>query len=142
MKNTVEISTPKMLKTEHSRLIFNACFGAVLGYFTYEIIYWMNPFVPKATSSWMLAFLIGVMRQHALHRYYTFRSTSPYLLSLFRAYLMYSGSLVLGAALNYVLIEILHFHHRIGWIACLLITAAISLFFLKRFVFKPNEMIV
>jgi hypothetical protein len=52
---------------------------------TYEIIYWFNPFEPRATTSWAVSFLIGVTRQHGLHRMLTFTHQSPYWPSLGRA---------------------------------------------------------
>jgi hypothetical protein len=52
---------------------------------------------------------------------------------------MYSGSLFFGAGVNWVLTEVLNINHRLAWVCCLSITASISFFFLKRFVFKTNE---
>jgi putative flippase GtrA len=122
---------------EQIRLVCTAILGAGIGWVTYEIIYWLNPLdSSRATTSWALAFLIGVARQHALHRTLTFTHHSPYWRSLGRAYLFYSVSTLLGAALNYTLTNRLGLHHRLAWLACLGLTACISMLFLKRLVFR------
>ena len=121
---------------ENVRLILTAIVGALIGYITYEIIYYFNPFSPKASSSWFLAFIIGVARQHALHRWLTFSHKTSYWKSLFRAYIMYSGSLFISSGLNWFLTEIVSLNHRLAWGCCLITTALISLIFLKKYVFK------
>jgi len=123
---------------ENIRLVLMAIFGALLGWVIYELIYIYNPFEPRATSSWILAFILGVARQHALHRWLTFQSKSSYWKSLMRAYVMYSTSLILGTILNFILINHFNFNHRIAWLACLGLTACISLFFLRNYVFKKT----
>ena len=121
---------------EPARLVCTAILGAGIGWVTYEIIYRLNPLrASRATTSWAVAFLIGVARQHGLHRTLTFTQHSPYWPSLGRAYLFYSVSAVLGAGLNYTLTVRAGLHHRLAWAACLLLTASISVLFLKRLVF-------
>jgi len=123
---------------ERLRMVLTAILGAFIGLVTYEIIYWFNPFEPRATTSWAVSFLIGVTRQHGLHRMLTFTHQSPYWPSLGRAYLMYTGSLLFGTLLNWVLTEGCGINHQAAWFCCLLSTATISLFFLKHFVFKTR----
>jgi putative flippase GtrA len=118
------------------RLSITAIIGAFTGFITYEIIYYLNPLHPKASTSWFLAYIIGVARQHALHRWLTFNHKASYWKSLYKAYIMYSGSLLVSSALNWFLTEILYLNHRLAWACCLLTTALISLVFLKRYVFK------
>jgi len=123
---------------ENLKIILTALIGAAIGFITYEIVYFINPISPKASTSWIIAFIIDVARQHALHRWLTFNHKTNYWKSLFRAYIMYSGSLLITTALNWTLTEILDFHYRLAWLICLLIKALISLVFLKKFVFKPE----
>jgi putative flippase GtrA len=123
---------------ETMRMVVTALVGALIGLVTYEIVYALNPFEPRATSSWLLAFAIGVSRQHSLHRWLTFDHESPYWRSLGRAYLMYSGTAVVGTALNWLLTEEFALNHRLAWLICLVNTALISLLFLRRFVFAPR----
>ncbi len=121
---------------EKVRLVLTATLGATIGWVTYEVLYWLNPLTRyRATTSWGLSFLVGVARQHGLHRWLTFTHKSPYWRSLGRAYLYYSVSALLGALTNYYLTVILGVHHRLAWLVCLGFTALISVFFLKRLVF-------
>lgn len=121
---------------EFTRMVSIAILGAIIGFITYEIIYYFNPFSPKATLSWILAFIIGTARQHALHRRFTFLFKTHYWESLYRAYILDFGVLVSTSALNWFLTEIIHADHRLAWFSCLVLTAIISLIFLKQFVFK------
>jgi putative flippase GtrA len=120
---------------EKVRMVTTAVIGALLGLITYEIIYALNPFTPRAPTSWALAFAIGIARQHALHRWLTFTHRTPYWQSLGRAYVMYSGSAAVGTLLDWVLTQWLGINHRVAWLVCLMTTATISLVFLKRYVF-------
>lgn len=86
---------------ETSRMALTAVLGALTGLVSYEIIYWLNPLEPRATTSWVVSFLLGVTRQHGLHRWLTFNHRVPYWPSLGRAYVLYSGSLLWGTGLSY-----------------------------------------
>lgn len=123
-------------RSEYMRMLIIAVIGAVLGFITYEIIYYLNPFHPKATLSWITAFIIGVARQHALHRRFTFFHKVPYFKSLYKAYVVDLGALLYSSILYWFLSEFLHLDHRLTWVVCLLSTALINVLFLKRYVFK------
>ena len=124
--------------SEFKRMVLTAIIGAVLGLITYEVIYFINPIIPKATSSWFIAFVIGVVRQHGLHRWLTFDEKPPYLSSLLKAYIMYSGSLIMSTSLNWFLVESIYLNHRLAWLICISMNAVVSLFFLKKFVFSSK----
>lgn len=132
IKNLIKYTT----SLEFRRLVLIAILGAILGFITYEIIYYFNPFTPKATLSWILAFIIGTARQHALHRHFTFLFKTHYWESLYRAYILDFGVLIITTAINWFLTVVIHLNHRLAWFCCLVITALISLIFLKQFVFK------
>ncbi len=128
---------------ENLRMLMTAGLGAGIGYVTYELLYWLNPLEPRATIAWTVAYVISVTRQHGLHRLLTFTEPVPYWPSLRRAYVMYSGELVTGGALQWALTERLAVHHRLAWLICLGFTATTSFFLLKRYVFagstvRPN----
>lgn len=127
-------------QSEFIRMLIIAVVGAVLGFVTYETIYYFNPFYPKATLSWFVAFVIGVARQHWLHRYYTFQYKIPYIKSLYRTYIVDFGALFFSSGLNWFLSEVLNFNHRLTWLICLLASALISLMFIKKYIFKVTEM--
>lgn len=124
---------------ENVRLVLTALIGASLGFVTYEIIYFLNPIKPKASSSWFISFILDVLRQHALHRWLTFSHKTPYWKSLGRAYIMYSGALLVTSGFNWFLTEIVLLNHRIAWGCCILLKALISLVFLKNYVFKKTS---
>jgi hypothetical protein len=121
---------------EPMRIAATALFGAAIGYVTYLLIYALNPLHPRTTTSWLLAFLLNIMRQHGLHRGLTFEHSGPYWPSLGRAYVMYSGTAVATTALNWYLTVSRGLNHNAAWLMCMGLTAIISLIFLKRFVFR------
>ena len=129
-----------MLNETNIRLVSVAIVGAGIGYLTYELLYFLIRFEPRATISWSIAFMIGVLRQHYLHRKLTFKLKKGPRGSLSRAYLMYSLSAVLGTIGNYIFVEAWGLHHRLGWLLCLLMTSATSLILLKRWVFPVNKL--
>jgi putative flippase GtrA len=120
---------------EKLRLAIIALLGALLGLVTYELIYWINPFQPRASSSWLMSFAIGVPRQYSLHRWLTFGSDVPYGPRLARAYLLYAAIAALTTGLNWLLVERLGVGHRLAWLACIMTTGLINAFALKPLVF-------
>ncbi|GIX06598.1 MAG: hypothetical protein KatS3mg115_1001 [Candidatus Poribacteria bacterium] len=125
--------------SEPVRIAVVSSLGTGLGWLTYELIYWLNPLpeVWRATSSWLVAFVLGVVRQHALHRWLTFSHETPYWESLGRAYLFYASLATLGATLNGYLILTLGWHHRWAYLASVLATGVLTLTLMKRLVFVP-----
>jgi putative flippase GtrA len=121
---------------EPLRIVGTALLGASIGYVTYALIYAVNPLPWRATTSWFAAFLVNVTRQHALHRLLTFDARAEYWGSLRRAYVMYSGSALATTTLNWYLTVVRGVGHQLAWLACLGLTALLSLVFLKRYVFR------
>jgi putative flippase GtrA len=121
---------------EPARIVGTACLGAAIGYVTYVLIFAINPLPWRAPTSWLLAFLVNVTRQYSLHRVLTFSATTAYWPSLGRAYVMYSGSAVATTTLNWYLTVERGVDHQLAWLACIGVTALISLVFLKRYVFQ------
>jgi putative flippase GtrA len=120
---------------EKLRLAIVAVLGALIGLVTYELIYFINPFEPRAPISWLASFAIGVPRQYSLHRWLTFGSDVPYGPRLARAYVLYSVIAALTTGLNWLLVEHLGVPHRLAWLACVTTTGLINVFALKRLVF-------
>jgi hypothetical protein len=117
-----------------------AVFGASVGWVTYEAIYYVNPMTTyKSTVSWLVGFIVGVVRQHGLHRWMTFPYGTPYWNSLGKAYLLYSTSALVGSVTIFHLTENLGMHHRTAWLICLGITALTSILCLRRFVFVETK---
>jgi putative flippase GtrA len=130
--------------SERARLIIVAIVGAAIGWLTYELVYFLNPLAAelRPTTSWLVAFTVGVARQHALHRRFTFASEAPYWASLGRAYRHYAGVAAIGSVLDYTLTT-LGVPHRLAWLACLAVTATFGVVFLRSNVFaakhEPHE---
>ena len=120
-------------------MLIVALAGVVLGYITYEIIYYFNPISPKTTLSWALAFIIGVWRQHALHRRFTFLHKTSYFQSLTKAYMVDIAVLVFSTALSWWLSEIMGLGHRWVWLICLIISSIVSFIALKHYIFKVKQ---
>ncbi len=123
---------------ETARMITVAILGALIGLLTYEIVYFLNPFEPRAPSSWLLSFAIAVPRQYSLHRWLTFESEVPYVAHLGRAYLLYSTIALLTTGLDWLLVEHFGVAHRLAWLVCVSTTGLINLFALKPLVFGSH----
>jgi putative flippase GtrA len=121
-----------------ARMVAVAILGALIGLLTYEVIYFLNPFEPRAPSSWLLSFAIAVPRQYSLHRWLTFESSVPYVAHLGRAYLLYSTIAILTTGLDWMLVEHFGMAHRLAWLACVSTTGVINLFALKPLVFGSH----
>lgn len=121
---------------EPVRMGIVAITGTFIGWLTYELLFFINPLTTlRGTSTWLVEFAVGVVRQHAMHRYFTFSERSSYWRTLKRAYVYYICCAVLTTIINAILIEKLHLHYRLAWLLCTLLVAALSLLFLKRNVF-------
>ncbi len=123
---------------ENVRLILTALIGAAIGYVTYEIVFFVNPFEPRAPVSWLVAFAISVPRQHALHRWLTFGEAYSYWPSLARAYVFYTTVAAATTGADWFLVEALGWPHRLAWLACIGLTGLSSWLLLKRTVFVPR----
>jgi putative flippase GtrA len=124
---------------EKARLALVALLGALIGLVIYEVVYFINPFEPRAPTSWLVAFALGVPRQFVLHRWLTFDSDAPYGPRLARAYGLYASIALLTTGLNWLLVEQLGVPHRLAWLACITTTGLINLFALKPLVFGAGR---
>lgn len=120
---------------ERQRLVLVALLGALIGLATYEVIYLLNPLEPRASTSWLLAFLVGVPRQYTLHRRLTFAATVPYAPRLLRAYVLYACVATLTTTESWLLVERWAVPHHLAWLACISTTGLINLYALKPLVF-------
>ena len=144
MREDIETPEPAWLQRfrrlpEKLRLAIVAVLGALIGLVTYELIYFINPFQPRAPSSWLVSFAIGVPRQYSLHRWLTFDSGVPFGPRLARAYVLYASIAVVTTALNWLLVEQLAVPHRLAWLACVTTTGLINAFALKWLVFREAQ---
>jgi hypothetical protein len=81
-------------------------------------------------------FVLGVWRQHALHRWLTFHDRrGTYGSSLAMAYVAYSASIAASTALNWWLTEMLGMHHLVAWLVALTSSVAMNYSLLERYAF-------
>lgn len=114
--------------------------GVAIGFVVYNIIYYLNPIEPRATTSWLLASLIGVWRQHALHRWLTFHDRKgSYAASLGMSYVAYSTSIVASTILNWILTDAFGMNHLIAWAIALGSSVAMNYTMLERFAFPDPD---
>lgn len=121
---------------EAVRIAGTATVGLVIALITYEVVFAINPIEPRASVSWLVAFIIGVARQHALHRWLSFKHPVPYWRSLGRAYVMDASAALLTTGLNWLLTGPWELDHRVAWLACMVVVAAYDFVLLKRYVFR------
>lgn len=117
-----------------------AAIGTIASYVTYEVVFFFNGIEPRATTSWTISFVIGVFRQHHLHRYLSFpNATARYTVTLKRDWFASFIVLIFSVALNYYLTEAQSMHHRIAWATCLITAAGFEYGLLKFFVFRRSK---
>ena len=125
------------------RFVIVGIVGLCISWIFYNVIYFLNPLENnRATTSWVLGYLIAVLRQHALHYWFTFtNSTTPYLRSLASAYVAYSAGGVLTTILNYILNETMGMNYQLAWAISATSSAGINYILLSRFAFgaKSND---
>ena len=124
-------------RPEFIRVCISAAIGTVLAWVTYELVYVLNPFEPRATSSWVISFAIGIVRQHHLHRTLSFPGTTePYKQTLSRDVVASVAVFLASTILNFFLTEMAQINHRIAWGICLSGVAAFDFILMKFFVFR------
>lgn len=122
------------------RVAIVATIGTFLAWATYEIVYLLNPFSPRATISWVLAFAIGIFRQHHLHRTLSFpHARLSYISSLKRDAAASVFILLTSGALNYALTQVVMLNHRLAWAICLGSVAGLEYALMKFFVFRGRR---
>lgn len=122
---------------EVERVALVAAIGAAASWLTYEIVFFLNPLEPRATLSWILAYCLGVLRQHHLHRLISFPDApARYGASLARDYA--SSAVILGgsACLDWILAEGAAVDHRLAWLLCTCFVGLSGYFAMKTFVFR------
>lgn len=125
------------LQREIVRVGIAAAIGTLLAWLTYELVFFLNPLEPRGTTSWAVAFLIGIFRQHHIHRVLSFpNSRLRYSGSLSREAVASFVILFVVAGLNFLLTQRHGFHHRLAWGLCLISVAALEYGLMKFFIFR------
>lgn len=122
------------------RVAVAAAIGTLLAWVTYEIVFALNRLEPRATTSWVIAFIIGIFRQHHLHRNLSFPGfRARYSVSLRREAFASLCVLAASAGLNYLLVTVAGLHHRLAWAFCLTSVAAFEYALMKLYVFRSRR---
>ena len=125
---------------EFYRVALVAAIGTIASYATYELVFWVNFIEPRATTSWAISFVIGVFRQHHLHRHLSFpKASAAYNVTLQREWLSSLIVLIFSVGLNFYLTQKLSFHHRMAWAICITSAAGVEYGLLKFFVFRRTQ---
>lgn len=123
------------------RVGITATIGTAAAFVTYEIVFHFNWLEPRATISWAIAFVIGVFRQHHLHRVLSFPSSPVrYGVSLRRDWLASLLVLICSVIANFTLTERIALHHRQAWAICLIGASGLEYALLKFFVFRRSRL--
>ena len=125
---------------EFQRFVIAGLIGLGFGWVIYQFLYLLNPLDElRATSTWIIAYLIGILGQHALHRWLTFHdSDATYWMSLRRAYLTYSGGLLLSTGVNWISVEWGGLHHQLSWATAMAASLLSNYFLLKFYAFAKK----
>jgi hypothetical protein len=125
---------------ETVRMASVAIAGTFVGWLTFELLYFINPLHHyRSATTWAVEFAIGVLRQHALHRWFTFRTRTPYWRTLGRAFVFYVCCALLGTSINYILTDRAGWNYRVVWLLCAVFVAMMSYIFLKHKVFLMKK---
>ena len=132
-----ELNERWMSLPERVRFLVVGAIGVSVGWIVYNIIYFLNPFESaKATSSWVIAYILGVFRQHGLHYFLTFtESRTPYKKSLKGAFVAYSIGMLLSTIVNLYLNEEIGLNYNISWLFSVIFSVGINYWSLKKLAF-------
>jgi len=114
--------------------------GTLGGYALYEVAYALvgeGGF--RATTAWIVAYTVGIFTQHALHRWITFGTGTPYWRSLRRSYIVYPLVLAISSGFNYLLAGMVGWHHRLAWLATMALSAGLAFAGLRFFAFAGDQ---
>jgi putative flippase GtrA len=127
----------KSLPEKVRYVIIGGFSSLIIGWFVYNIIYYLNPIPPRATSSWFIAYLFAVWQQHGMHWKFTFENRSlPYFQSLRNAYGAYSIGLIFSTVVNYFLTESEGINIQIAWLISSISGVAFNFVLLRKMAFQ------
>ena len=122
------------------RYLIVGALGNLIGWVIYNIIFLANPIEwNKATTSWVLSYLIVVAQQHDLHRRMTFQdSEQEYVSSLLNSYFAYSLGLIVSSSANLYFVSVLSLGIQVSWLFSVISSVIVNYFALKRIAFRLN----
>ena len=126
-------------KEQVTRFVVVGVIGRLIGLAIYALIYSIVQIEPRAAISWFLSALVGIWKQHGLHRMFTFtESREPYLRSLGKGYLGYSVIIASGTLVHWFIVSTLGVYHYYSWFITQAFNLSFSFLVLRNFVFKQT----
>lgn len=94
-----------------------------------------------ASGVWVVHFLIGTLWTHGIHRWFTFSGAPrvPYVPSIVRTYAAYSGILVAGSGMMFLLCDLSRVHHLTGWVVTTITTSSLNFLAMRSFTIVREE---
>ena len=101
---------------EFKRFVMIGALNTSIFYGLYEGLYYLfEGLEHRAVMGWVFAYAISSIIAHSTHRIITFRSNVPIEHSLPVAVSIYCSTLIMSTFSEVVLIEFMHWHHRLAW---------------------------
>ena len=119
------------------RFVMSGVLGILAGFGLYGVAYVVNPITRyRATTSYIASYLVGIVVQHALHRWITFGTEVPYMRSLRRSFIVYPVILVMTSGINLVIVRGLQWHHLAAFWISVGLSGLLSFIGLRAFAFN------
>ena len=129
---------------EKLRFVLVGIGGLCLGWLIYNGIYFLNPLEEnRASTSWAIGYFLAIIRQHALHYFFTFsKSDSSYLKSLIGAFGAYGIGWIITTVVNNIFTSIMEINHQLSFF----LTAGVGVIFnyilLKKIAFTESKQLM
>jgi putative flippase GtrA len=122
------------------RFALSGVLGILAGFALYGVAYQLNPMSRyRATSSYIASYLVGIVVQHALHRWITFGNEVPYTKSLRRTFIVYPVVLAISSGVNLAIVRGLEWHHLTAFWVTVGLSGLLSFIGLRAFAFRNGE---
>ena len=92
----------------------------------------------RAATSWSVSYLLSSILSHSMHRWFTFKSLSPYGKSLVKTMAVYSIMLVVSTASQALLADSMGYNHILVW-ALNTLAFGLASFIALRFIAFPSS---
>jgi putative flippase GtrA len=122
------------------RFILSGVLGILAGFALYRLAYELNPITRyRATSSYIASYLVGIVVQHALHRWITFGTEVSYMKSLRRTFVVYPVVLAITSGINLAIVRGLQWHHLTAFWISVGFSGLLSFVGLRAFAFSHTD---
>jgi len=144
-ERTDPTSTAFAGRGEFARFVAVGPLGVGLGALQFELLWLVNPWTEyRASSTWLVSSLVGVLWVHALHCRFTFAATARgrWRATLGRAYLLYTSSVALGTLIMWGLVDEVGVRRTPAWFITTALTSLFNFVVLRRMLGAADRSIV